>query len=70
MNEDTKGDLRIAQGWRDGSITFPALLILLIAMAASALGAASIGGTGGTLVVIAILLSVIALLIRWAGAPR
>jgi hypothetical protein len=42
MNEDTKGGLRITQGWRDGSITFSALLMLLIAMTAGALGAASI----------------------------
>ena len=70
MSDVTNGSPRIARGWHDGSITIPALLVLLIAMAAGALGAASIGGVFGTLVVIAILVSVIGLLIRWSGAPR
>jgi prolipoprotein diacylglyceryl transferase len=50
--------------------TFSTLLIILTAMAGGALGAATIGGAFGTLVVIALLLSVIGLLVRWSGAPR
>jgi hypothetical protein len=69
MNDVSSGT-RLTRGWRNGSITFPALLTLLTAMAGVALGAASIGGTFGTLVIIAVLLSVIGLLIRRAGAPR
>lgn len=70
MNDLTNSNPKLTRGWRDGSLSFSGLLVLLIAMAAGALGAASFGGIFGTLVVIAILVSVIGLLVRWAGSPQ
>jgi hypothetical protein len=70
MAEATEGGPKIARGWKDGSISLPALVILVVVMTAAALGAACINGSFGVVVIVVVLLSVVGLLFRWSGAPR
>jgi hypothetical protein len=60
----------IKQGWRDGSIPFPALVLLIVATIVGGLGGASIGGAGGLVLTLVVLVSVVVLLVRWSDAPR
>jgi hypothetical protein len=70
MSDASPPSRTISKGWRDGGISFPALVILIVAMVVGALGGASIGGAGGLVITIAVLLAVVVLLIRWTDAPR
>jgi hypothetical protein len=61
---------RLSRGWRDGSVPFPALVLLIIAMVVCGLGGASIGGGGGLAITLVSLIAVVVLLVRWSDAPR
>jgi O-antigen ligase len=69
MGDDT-ARRSIRQGWRDGSISFPVLAALIIVMVVVGLGGASIGGAFGLIVILAVLISMVVLLVRWSNAPR
>ena len=68
--DDNEPRRTIRQGWRDGSVPFPALVLLILVTVVGGLGGASIGGGIGLAVTIVVLLAVVALLVRWSDAPR